>query len=169
MADITAATGLTKGAIYGNFENKEKLALAAFNYQFKWIVKQLNACVMEHEQALDKLKSITNYYRNYYQHVVDYGGCPIMNISVDTNHQNAMLFERVKQVMGRMIEKIAKIIELGQEQGTIRQELDAPTYAELIFSQIEGSVFVAVMSKKPEVLSRMLDHVDQMIDRDMRT
>ena len=27
MSDLTAATGLTKGAIYGNFKNKEELAI----------------------------------------------------------------------------------------------------------------------------------------------
>ena len=32
MSDITAATGLTKGAIYGNFKNKEDLAFAAFEF-----------------------------------------------------------------------------------------------------------------------------------------
>ena len=30
MDDITRATGLTKGAIYGNFKNKETLAIEAF-------------------------------------------------------------------------------------------------------------------------------------------
>jgi TetR/AcrR family transcriptional repressor of nem operon len=30
MSDITAATGLTKGSIYGNFENKDEVAIAAF-------------------------------------------------------------------------------------------------------------------------------------------
>ena len=32
MSDLTEATGLTKGAIYGNFENKEALALSAFEH-----------------------------------------------------------------------------------------------------------------------------------------
>jgi AcrR family transcriptional regulator len=35
LSDITKATGLTKGAIYGNFKNKEELALEAFNYIIK--------------------------------------------------------------------------------------------------------------------------------------
>ena len=34
MSDITAATGLTKGSIYGNFENKDEVAIAAF--LFRW-------------------------------------------------------------------------------------------------------------------------------------
>ncbi|NGM90654.1 helix-turn-helix transcriptional regulator, partial [Parapusillimonas sp. SGNA-6] len=32
MNDIMSATGLSKGCIYGNFENKDEVALAAFDY-----------------------------------------------------------------------------------------------------------------------------------------
>lgn len=35
MTDITKATGLTKGAIYGNFINKEDLAIASFKFTVK--------------------------------------------------------------------------------------------------------------------------------------
>ena len=39
MSDLTEATGLTKGALYGNFENKEALALAAFEYNSVQLLK----------------------------------------------------------------------------------------------------------------------------------
>ena len=53
--DLIAATGLTKGSIYGNFENKDQVALAAFDYNFerlvayirvKWIqnIRRLKSC-----------------------------------------------------------------------------------------------------------------------------
>ena len=35
LSDLTKATGLTKGAIYGNFKNKEELAIIAFKYNVK--------------------------------------------------------------------------------------------------------------------------------------
>jgi len=35
LSDLTKATGLTKGAIYGNFLNKEDLALKAFQWNLK--------------------------------------------------------------------------------------------------------------------------------------
>ncbi|RZL99390.1 MAG: TetR/AcrR family transcriptional regulator, partial [Pedobacter sp.] len=41
MNDLTAATGLTKGAIYGNFENKDEVAVAAFDYNFSKITEHL--------------------------------------------------------------------------------------------------------------------------------
>jgi TetR/AcrR family transcriptional repressor of nem operon len=32
LSDMTAATGLTKGSIYGNFENKDEVAVAVYEY-----------------------------------------------------------------------------------------------------------------------------------------
>ena len=41
LSDITKATGLTKGAIYGNFKNKEDLALASFNYNINFVLSKI--------------------------------------------------------------------------------------------------------------------------------
>jgi AcrR family transcriptional regulator len=35
LQDMTEATGLTKGSIYGNFKNKDEVALEVFRYNFK--------------------------------------------------------------------------------------------------------------------------------------
>jgi AcrR family transcriptional regulator len=32
LSDITQATGLTKGSIYGNFENKDQVAIEVYKY-----------------------------------------------------------------------------------------------------------------------------------------
>ena len=41
MQDITKATGMTKGAIYGNFKNKEELAISAFKFMVKKLLKRM--------------------------------------------------------------------------------------------------------------------------------
>ena len=41
MSDITRVTGLTKGAIYGNFENKEAIAIAAFDKSVNDLLKRI--------------------------------------------------------------------------------------------------------------------------------
>jgi len=42
MSDLTEATGLTKGALYGNFENKEALALSSFEYNSKILLAAID-------------------------------------------------------------------------------------------------------------------------------
>ncbi|MDH3699278.1 MAG: TetR/AcrR family transcriptional regulator, partial [Flavobacteriaceae bacterium] len=41
MSALTEATGLTKGALYGNFTNKEDLALRAFDFSSNKLIEAL--------------------------------------------------------------------------------------------------------------------------------
>ena len=59
LSDITKATGLTKGAIYGNFKNKEELAVAAFNTTVKKMLRRITEHQSITNSPLEKLFLIT--------------------------------------------------------------------------------------------------------------
>jgi AcrR family transcriptional regulator len=52
LQDMTEATGLTKGSIYGNFKNKDEVALEVFRYNFKKVTN-LVAEEMARNQPLE--------------------------------------------------------------------------------------------------------------------
>src|SRR5690606_25397542 len=83
MSDLTQATGLTKGALYGNFENKEALALAAFERNSKLLLAEIDEKLNSEGTSLQKLFVLTNFYRNYDDFTKDLGGCPVLNVGVD--------------------------------------------------------------------------------------
>ena len=168
MAQITEATGLTKGAVYGNFENKENLALKAFNFSIRKLNKLLAAEIEKGQDAEGKLKAITSFYRNYHIHSKEWGGCPILNVSVDVNHQNEVLLGRAREVIGKMKQRLVAIIQEGIGKGQFKEELDADRYASLIFTQIEGGVFLSGTLGENKHLQYMMDHIEQMIDREMK-
>ncbi len=168
MSDITKATGLTKGAIYGNFMNKEALALAAFNYNVKYVLDKIRAILTEIESPLAKLFAITNFFRNYYKHNINIGGCPIINVGIDANNTNPELFERVQYVVSKLQTNIAKTIATGIEQGEIKNTIDAKKYGGRIYSMIEGAVFTSNIMKNDANLLDMMNHVDKMIQTEMQ-
>jgi len=63
MSHLTEATGLTKGAIYGNFENKEALALEAFKFNRTLLLKKIDELLNVSGNSLDKIYSLINFYR----------------------------------------------------------------------------------------------------------
>ena len=65
LSDITKATGITKGAIYGNFENKDAVAVAAFEFAVIKVINELRDRIKKAPTAPLKLKEITSYYENY--------------------------------------------------------------------------------------------------------
>src|SRR5690606_7259130 len=83
MSDLTQATGLTKGAIYGNFENKESLALYAFQYNRNLLLETLDKRLAEGESSLDKLFYLLGFYKQYDLFTLPLRRCPILNAGVD--------------------------------------------------------------------------------------
>ncbi|OIQ41764.1 MAG: TetR family transcriptional regulator [Bacteroidetes bacterium MedPE-SWsnd-G1] len=167
LSDLTNATKLTKGAIYGNFENKEDLAIKAFRHNVKRVLQPLTEKLNTHIGAINKLFALTNYYREYYDFVNDYGGCPILNIASDTNNLNDKLFEAVKEVAKKLEESLEELIQVGISENEIKKGVNAKMISKNIYSMIEGSVFMAFMHKDKVYILEMMNHIDEVIKKEL--
>jgi AcrR family transcriptional regulator len=168
MSEITKATRLTKGAIYGNFENKEALALEAFNYNVRKIIGMVSEKMNAETTPVEKLKALTDFYRNYYQLTKKYGGCPLLNVGVDSKHQNPVLFKRVREIMTKLQKSIAQIIQQGIEQKQFKKEIDPQVVALRILSQIEGAAFMTNLMENDQHMKDVMDQIDRMIIEQIR-
>ncbi len=168
MSDITKATGLTKGAIYGNFKNKEELALEAFSYNVQFIMDKIRFILNDIESPIAKLFALTNFYREYYKYNLPRGGCPLLNVATDANYTNPELFQRAKYVIEKLKNGIVKMLVDGIEKGEIKNTIDAEKYGGRIFSLIEGAVFTSVMLRDDSYLLDMMNHIDKMIQTELQ-
>lgn len=168
MSDLTRATGLTKGAIYGNYKNKDQLALEAFNYNIRRVVGVMADKIIDCKKGAAQLQAITDFYREYYEYTIVFGGCPILNVGVDANHTHPELMERVHVVIRKLIKGTADIIRDGQKQGEFKMDLDAEGIAGRIFAMIQGSIFQAVTLNTGRPMIDMMNHIDRMVESEMR-
>ena len=113
MSHLTDATGLTKGAIYGNFENKEALALAAFEYNRTNLLRKIDEILSVNGGAMDKISALLSFYRQYDVYTLEMGGCPILNIGVDAQNNNTLLAAAAKETIKELEGKIALVLENG--------------------------------------------------------
>ncbi len=165
MTDITEATGLTKGAIYGNFENKEALAIAAFQKNVNDLLKRVALHQEQSKLPLQKLYLITNFYRNYYDFSKHLGGCPILNVGVDANNQDTALLEEVRNIIIRTQNNIAKLIDWGKEAGEIKQTVDSQMFAKRLYSHIQGAVFMTYTMDDSDYLNQSMNEIDNYIKK----
>ena len=164
ISDLTEATGLTKGALYGNFANKEELALMAFNHNVRLVIWSIAEKVNAESSAERKLRAITDFYRREYLNYADkIGGCPILNVGIDTYQQNPILFHRVKEIMKKIKGDLKTIISEGIQSGEFRKDLNSEAQAGKIFAMINGSVFLSVTNNDPDYVTDMMDHIDDFI------
>jgi AcrR family transcriptional regulator len=169
LSDLTNATGLTKGAIYGNFENKEAVALAAFNYSVGLFLEGLRAELSQTTSAVEQLLIYPRYYAKSFTRLDATGGCPILNGNVDADDApESALTLRVKASLLGWRQHIINIIEQGKTQGEIRPTADGARYATLFVALMEGGVLLAHSLKDPSAMTSTLAHVEDLILRELK-
>lgn len=163
LSDITNATGLTKGAIYCNFLNKEDLALKSFQLNVNLAIKPLFRIIANTPGSLNKLQAITNYHRNYYDLVKERGGCPMLRVGVDTKYINPLLFEEAQKLSLRFTTGLVNIIQEGIDTNEIKKDTNPLQYAQIILSLMEGSSLLAFTHDDSSYILNAMTHVDNIL------
>jgi AcrR family transcriptional regulator len=163
LTDVLNATGLTKGSVYGNFVNKEDLAQKAFSYNLMRVFKPLQQATLKDKNAVKKLKAITNFYREYYQLMSELGGCPILNVVNDAKGVNNTLYADAIEAARILTTNLEEIIKLGIKQKRIRKKTDAKALATLIYSMLQGAIFMSYIEQNDAPLQVTCDAIDEII------
>lgn len=168
LSDLTAATGLTKGAIYGNFQNKEEVALAAFEHNLAYVANGLRASAARSAPAREKLLAVPRFYRQAYAELRVRGGCPILNTAVEVDDAPpTALRRRINETLRGWRSSLVSIIEAGQQTGELRAGLDAGHYATVFMALIEGGVLLANATGDAQALYTTLDHLERLIENEL--
>lgn len=168
LSKITEATGLTKGAIYGHFENKEELAIESFKFSVRKVLKDLNETVNKGETPLKMLLNVAVFYEGYYEYNKQFGGCPILNIGVDANNQNKVIAKLVQSYNHRILEQFSMLIEKAKETDEIKNSIDSMLYAKRFFYMIEGAVYMTHIMKDDSYLKDVSTVLQQIIKQELQ-
>lgn len=168
LSDITKATGLTKGAIYGNFKNKEELAIAAFTMTVKNMLRRITEHQILSQSPIEKLFLVTDFYRNYYNFSQELGGCPVLNLGVDAKHQNVALFKYVQYTIDKIQDNLASLIDNGKQSGEIQPDINSVLYAKRMYTMITGAIFMTHTMEDNSYLLQTMDQIDTMIQSELK-
>ncbi|WP_292010894.1 TetR/AcrR family transcriptional regulator [Chryseobacterium sp.] len=168
ISDITEATGLTKGSIYGNFENKEEVALEVYKHNAALVSKHMMCSFgAQYSTCLDKLRAMVDFYKENWDIVYSTGGCPLMNAATEADDTFPTLRTQVKKSFEEWADKTAEVIREGQLNGEIRQEYDAEEYSYLFIMLIEGGLLLSKTSGEKKYLDLVLNRILIIIDGEL--
>jgi len=168
MSDLTEATGLTKGAIYGNFENKEALALSAYEYNSKRLLAKIDDVLTKEGNALDKIFALTNFYKSYDVFTQDAGGCPILNTGVDAQGNNRLLAAANREAIKEIEGKIALVLENGVNKKELKIPVTPLQFAKQMFTIIQGAVAMSTMTRDRKYLFNTITYLNVLIKRELK-
>jgi len=148
LNDITAATGLTKGSIYGNFANKDEVALAAFDYNLKNVASKIEAEMSRQNTAKDKLLVYIDIYQKFMNGSVSEGGCPILNTAIDADDTHPALREKVMKAVLNWKSRIVQIVEAGILVNEIDPGHNPEQIALTVIAMVEGGIMISRLTTK---------------------
>lgn len=165
MSDITEATGLTKGSIYGNFENKDEVAIAAFKFNVKKLQDAFSKEIDLQTTYKGKLLVYPRLYSEYANLQVTKGGCPILNTATESDDTHPILKKNAERTLNYWKEKIMYFIDQGILAGEFKaKSIDTERTALTIIALIEGSVMISKLTADLKVLSNVMLSVNKIIE-----
>lgn len=168
LSDIMEATGLTKGGIYGNFKNKDDIALAAFDFNMEVLYEAFLEAIRMHKDALTKLQTILGFHKSIMYHPVLAWGCPILNTAVEADDTHPELKVKVIKALDTWKQGIIRIINKGKEREQIKNEVPAEKYADIFIALIEGGLMMTKAYQNKKHLNNCYEHINHIIFNELK-
>ncbi|RAK02924.1 TetR family transcriptional regulator [Larkinella arboricola] len=163
MSDLTEATRLTKGSIYGNFENKEEVALAVFNFNAARRKNIIQNKLDRATSSKDKLLAFIQLFNSTQIQVFPEGGCPLLNAGTEADDTHEPLRQRVAEELLSTHKNLTTLILTGIANGEFRSDTDADLLASSLVALIQGGIFIARTTRDPAALDRVLETATYLI------
>jgi AcrR family transcriptional regulator len=168
LSDITTATGLTKGSIYGNFKDKDDLATHVYTYQSRKISEAVNQQITQQKTSLKKLLSFFDFYKDNFKNIAASGGCPMMNAAIEADDSLSFLTPKVRRSFDLWRQRLILILEEGVASGEFKQHISAENYAITFMAMVEGGILLSKISGRGKDLAIVLDKMKEMVDREIK-
>ncbi|ACL02684.1 TetR/AcrR family transcriptional regulator [Desulfatibacillum aliphaticivorans] len=163
LSDVTEAAGLTKGSIYGNFKNKDELAMQVFDYNVNLVEQAFTDQMAGARTSIEKLMGYPLAYRKLFNTLVGNGGCPLINTLVEADDTHEKLLKKALDIIAHWKETIAGIVEKGIVRGEIRRGVNPERIAELMITLFEGGGILSKAAGDRSYFLTSLDHVESII------
>jgi AcrR family transcriptional regulator len=163
LTDLTNATGLTKGSIYGNFVNKDEVALAAFDYNFNSVTQYVKDRILATENSIERLLVYPKVYRDFLKIPFLKPGCPILNTSTEADDTHPKLRDRASHALGFWKTSIERQIKRGIQRKEIKAGTNPSEVAIILISLIEGSIMQAKVTGKSTELKVAMNYLEKLI------
>jgi TetR/AcrR family transcriptional repressor of nem operon len=163
LSDIMEVTSLAKGGLYGNFDTKEEISIASFDYIADTVKAHYASITQKEVTAREKLYALLEYFKVYPLTPIVEGGCPILNFGVEADDTNPVLKERVSKLIDYMEEAIVRMVTLGITNGEFEKSWNARRFAVKMFSMLEGAILIARVKNNNKQMLVVVDILKEEI------
>ncbi len=153
--NILKRTGVTKGALYHHFPNKAALGYAVLDELIMPVYYEHWSPILDPDRnPVDALIDVLEMHRGpeYEEHVMQ--GCPVNNLVQEMSGIDDEFRKRLMRMLDDWVSGVRAALLRGQQQGSVRADIDAQDAAQVIVATFEGCTGFAKCAQDPEIFGQ---------------
>ncbi len=152
VADIMAATGLTKGGLYGHFSSKEEIWYAVYEQAEETWREIVFQGARQIDDPLERIEKVLgNFLNNYIGDDVFAGGCFFLNMLVELSGQSTSMSNHVLQGFVGFSKLVNRWLKEADVKGMLKPGLNFTEIASFVVITMNGCAALYTATRDPEI------------------
>jgi AcrR family transcriptional regulator len=164
LTDLTEATGLTKGSLYGNFNDKDEIAREAFRFSVKKVKGMVRMELDGVSTNKKKLIALLEFYAKYVFNPPVPGGCPLLNTAIEADDHYITMRKIVARELMETIDFIDSLLKKGVRAGEFVSGVRTREIAYTLFCSVEGALMFARVERSAEPMDIIVRHCKKILE-----
>jgi len=165
VAQIAREAGVADGTIYLYFKNKDDILVQFFSYKTRQVFDRFRAEVNKADKSLDKLRNLIRRHLTEFQRDRDMA----VLYQVGTHQIDRLAEEQIREMSKLYKDLISEIVEVGQQEGSIRKDLYVGLVKRFILGGVDEVINTWLHSEKDYDLVSMADPLVELFVRGIGT
>jgi TetR/AcrR family transcriptional regulator, transcriptional repressor for nem operon len=141
LKEILDAVRVPKGSFYNYFESKEAFAAEIIRHYVDQLLSVFDAYVAHSQEApLCLIKSLYSYMLVEFARQDCQQGCLVGNLAAEIGASSPLCQIELKRAFGHWKTRFVKLLEAGQQQGNVRNDISADALADIFWNTWEGGI-----------------------------
>lgn len=154
IKEIVDQVKVPKGSFYNYFESKEHFGAEVIRHYTKGVIANMNTCLNEREDnALTALQYFFEQERQRHQELK--AGCMIGNLGAELGGSSELCQQAMIEGFQEMKQQFSRILQRGQSQGEIRDDVSVGELADFLVNAYEGALLRMQVEQSVKPIQQM--------------
>lgn len=160
IKELTEATGLLPGSLYGTFESKRSLFLQALDCYFTLLHTSVMVLLNSEAPPLERVREFFDHIQKQAAGDDEAKGCLIVNTLLETSVSDIEINQRISEMLLQIESEFCRVLRQAKEAGDLGVDKNPEILASLLMTGIFG---LRVYDRVQPSLSVKKDVVDSLL------